>query len=318
MDKPARQTGFDNIKGILIILVVFGHFLELCPKTQFTKAIYLLIYSFHMPCFLFISGYFATYSPRRIGYLAIVYAVFQLLYRIFDQVVLGNSNSLEPLQILFVPYWLLWFIPVLIYCHLLLPAWSKAGKTLQRILFVIAVVLALLCGYCPQIGYPLSLSRFFVFLPFFLAGNHIKAYGSRIPTPRILPLLLLACSASVILLRNGRIIPQMLYGSYSYAIGYNPGIRLGILAVASVWSSILAALAMTVLNRPVPILSHLGKNTLPVYLLHGFIVRFIGNNIPGLTFPAAVFISITVVLLLGNPIAGIVLYPTAQIQKKRG
>ena len=43
----------------LILLVVFGHMLQ--PYTsgdKYLSALYLVIYSFHMPTFLFISGYF--------------------------------------------------------------------------------------------------------------------------------------------------------------------------------------------------------------------------------------------------------------------
>ncbi len=51
---------FDNARAILILLVVFGHMLQ--PYTsgdKYLSALYLVIYSFHMPTFLFISGYFA-------------------------------------------------------------------------------------------------------------------------------------------------------------------------------------------------------------------------------------------------------------------
>ena len=54
-----REIIFDNARAILILLVVFGHMLQ--PYTsgdKYLSALYLVIYSFHMPTFLFISGYF--------------------------------------------------------------------------------------------------------------------------------------------------------------------------------------------------------------------------------------------------------------------
>ena len=45
---------FDNARAILILLVVFGHMLQ--PYTsgdKYLSALYLVIYSFHMPTFLF-------------------------------------------------------------------------------------------------------------------------------------------------------------------------------------------------------------------------------------------------------------------------
>ena len=61
-----RLYRFDNIKFILIFLVVFGHMLEFTPGYTNTHDIYRIIYSFHMPVFIFVSGYFARFSPRKI------------------------------------------------------------------------------------------------------------------------------------------------------------------------------------------------------------------------------------------------------------
>ncbi len=50
-----RDYFFDNARAILILLVVFGHMLQ--PYTsgdKYLSALYLVIYSFHMPTFLFI------------------------------------------------------------------------------------------------------------------------------------------------------------------------------------------------------------------------------------------------------------------------
>ena len=51
---------FDNIKFLLILLVVIGHLIEHSPmlKTQDCfRGIFLYIYAFHMPLFIFISGF---------------------------------------------------------------------------------------------------------------------------------------------------------------------------------------------------------------------------------------------------------------------
>ncbi|MCR5545514.1 MAG: acyltransferase, partial [Lachnospiraceae bacterium] len=56
-----RLTYFDNAKGFLILLVVFGHLVDLVchsssgPLLHYT---FLTIWSFHMPAFLFIAGLF--------------------------------------------------------------------------------------------------------------------------------------------------------------------------------------------------------------------------------------------------------------------
>lgn len=53
-----RDIRIDTIKGILITLVVFGHLLEQFLNNRVNIIAYNLIYSFHMPLFIIISGYF--------------------------------------------------------------------------------------------------------------------------------------------------------------------------------------------------------------------------------------------------------------------
>ncbi|WP_175215983.1 acyltransferase family protein [Proteus mirabilis] len=55
-----RNKKIDSIKGVLIFLVVFGHFLEsmIGWKGSNSSALLHVIYSFHMPFFILISGYF--------------------------------------------------------------------------------------------------------------------------------------------------------------------------------------------------------------------------------------------------------------------
>ena len=55
-----RDYYFDNLKFILIFLVVFGHLVGITYKeTQIEKSIYFFIYLFHMPAFIIVSGYFS-------------------------------------------------------------------------------------------------------------------------------------------------------------------------------------------------------------------------------------------------------------------
>ena len=58
--KKDRDSSFDFIKGILIFLVVWGHSIQFIANDFYQyNPIYIWIYSFHMPLFVFISGYFS-------------------------------------------------------------------------------------------------------------------------------------------------------------------------------------------------------------------------------------------------------------------
>lgn len=62
----ARDERFDIIKGILIILVVLGHALNIeFLDDSWNCGLFNVIYCFHMPVFIFISGYFFNSSLQR-------------------------------------------------------------------------------------------------------------------------------------------------------------------------------------------------------------------------------------------------------------
>ena len=54
-----RNYRMDNIRCILIFLVVFGHMLTWIPEADTP---YRIIYLFHMPAFLFLTGYFSHFN----------------------------------------------------------------------------------------------------------------------------------------------------------------------------------------------------------------------------------------------------------------
>ena len=56
-----RDTKFDTLKGFLILSVVFGHFFTHdVVHSASSMAMANLIYFFHMPLFVFVSGYFTS------------------------------------------------------------------------------------------------------------------------------------------------------------------------------------------------------------------------------------------------------------------
>ena len=57
-----RDLTIDSLKGFLILLVIFGHLLGSlkCLENKECQAIWNFIYTFHMPLFVLISGYFSN------------------------------------------------------------------------------------------------------------------------------------------------------------------------------------------------------------------------------------------------------------------
>lgn len=160
----------DNIRFIAMFCVILGHLLELLFNEKSINFIYRVIYSFHMPLFIFLSGYFAKFNRIKILYsLTFPYIVFQTLYLIFDNLLIKNNNGFS-IQYT-TPYFHLWYLLALTFYYLLIPFFNVSNK--KRIGIIIAAfVLSLVVGFESTIGYYFSLSRFMVFLPYFLCGYY--------------------------------------------------------------------------------------------------------------------------------------------------
>ena len=309
-----RNYKMDNIRFLLIFLVILGHFIELF-QGEFSLALYKIIYSFHMPAFLFLTGFFARFKPRKIFFnLICPYILFQTLYRAFDAFIIHGKDSFT--LNFTTPYWILWYLLTVICYYLLIPLIDTENVRSRKIILGLAIAISLLAGYDSSIGYYGSLSRSFTFLPFFLAGFYLSK-TKKMPQKNHLTLPLsglLALLCSFYIMNNSGITKQVLYGSYSYEkAGYNPLIKAILLVCGFAW---IIFLLSAVPEKKIPFVSLLGQNTLSIFLLHGFVVK-LANEYDIFAFSEtgnlllAITLSLVIILLLGNPwVALLVRRPT--------
>ena len=309
-----RDARFDNLKGLLIFLVVFGHLLELVDGPA-AAWIYRVIYSFHMPAFVFCSGWFARFDAARFFQrLLYPYLLYQTLYLLFDRAVLHGDAPLRYTT----PYWLLWYLLSMMLWMLVLPLIDGVKTPLAALLGCLAVALA--AGFDPSIGYSMSLSRSLVLLPFFAAG-HLAA-GIKLPTGplsahtrRRLVLALLgwiAGTSALLWVRRGAVRTVWFYASRSYEDAhYIPLLRALLLVTSAAW---IVLLLLVVPRHPLPFVAALGRNTLPVFLVHGFFVRaldrFCPNFPPVSGIALAALVSLALCAGLGNRFMAALLGPT--------
>ena len=156
-----RDSYFDNLKAVLIFLMVFGHLLEFAKGRRGNVEIYSIIYSFHMPVFVMVSGYFSKNIEKArdnaFQNLFIPYLIFNFL---FSVIMHGNLIS-SP----FVPAFALWYLLALFVWRLLLKSVLQV-----RWILLFSVLLSLFAGLIPGIGSFMALSRIISFFPYFLAG----------------------------------------------------------------------------------------------------------------------------------------------------
>lgn len=96
-----RIALFDNIKGVLIILVVAGHFMHPVHNDNLAlSAAFDVIYLFHMPLFVFVSGLFAKGAYRE-GHLNVNRMIsFLVLGLAYQAAYLAISGMLTPQRML--------------------------------------------------------------------------------------------------------------------------------------------------------------------------------------------------------------------------
>ena len=164
---------------MLIFLVVFGHMISTFADTPEVDVIYKIIFSFHMPAFIFVSGYFAKVEPKKI-----LSRIFPLYYRISitsfftgfhsGQYHVGTSGKID--MQFFTPRWTLWYLMAMIIYQLLLPVFDTKNKRHRVAYLLLSMVLGIVIGYNPDTENFMAMSRIMNFLPFFLAGYYEKRW----------------------------------------------------------------------------------------------------------------------------------------------
>lgn len=156
-----RIALFDNIKGILIILVVLGHIAHpIHNENPVLSAVFDIIYLFHMPLFVFMSGLFAKGAYRG-GKLNVDRILSFLVLGFGFQVALAlvNGAALTPARILSftsAP----WYLVSMACWYALAPALSHLGP--QRGL-ALALAASLLWGMVDLSSGLLAISRTIAF-----------------------------------------------------------------------------------------------------------------------------------------------------------
>ena len=172
-DMPARICVFDNIKFLLIAFVIYGHLWEI--GFDIPKSLYGIIYSFHMPMFIMVTGYFSSRrahstkfwkSILNLGVLYLLFSVVNMLVR----VVVYNK---PPIRSEFIPPFALWYILSMI-CWRILLRYIPERLLKSWIFFAVTMCVSILPCFV-MLNY-FSLARTIAFFPYFLLGWLCKEY----------------------------------------------------------------------------------------------------------------------------------------------
>ena len=275
-----KRHFIDNIKVVLIFLVVFGHLIERYIDTSDTlMAIYMFIYIFHMPLFIYISGYLSKNVNKSkkifLKDLLIPYIFLNIIWYSLAYIYTGDIN----LPIIY-PGWTLWFL-------LSLFIWRSSLKYLIKVKYILPIsfILGILIGLIPN-GSILSFSRTIVFLPFFLLGYYtdiekIKYIFDKVNIGICILGILIFIIVSFFIANKNILDYRFLYGSHSYKeLGIS--IYIGIISRILLYiSSILLSLFVSyIIPTSKTFFTHIGKSTMYIYVFHTYIILIIFYLIP--------------------------------------
>lgn len=299
MEGRKREERLDVMKGLLIVLVVAGHFLLPLKDLGggFVNGIFYWIYSFHMPAFVFLSGLFSSsvikdghYRFGRPLSLLWLYLCYKLIVFFPERLAYGPSGSLPdllhesgaPWYLLALFFWYLLILPLSLY--------RTRGE--KCFIMVFLLLFSLLFGYMDDaegIKDLLSLDRVTAFLPFFFLAYFLGVQGLKELCPErgslkegLCILTGLSLSLFSALQARSLLSPylQLFYGGWYRKLGFSgmpEPLRAFPWLLRLLWYPFSLSIAFSIFLL-IPILQRrellwgalrkIGERTLQIYILH--------------------------------------------------
>lgn len=281
-----RDGLFDCIKGGLILLVVLGHSIVYSfPDEYLTRWDFKLIYSFHMPFFILVSGYLVEASKKERGWkwlwrrssrLMLPYCTWSAIAKAFSVAFMQFfSKSYEGLADVY------WFLIVLFLCDI---TYVLIGFVRKRNYGFVLYSVALFIGICILGGWIDSFWHIFklyvLYMPFYFFGVIFFRYKEKVERVLLVgaPLFFLM----YIIMLGGFDVGEH-RALYTFVHLWYPGVTYGgLVAIATLYNRIVLFFGVLVWylvfkkvyiladRRDAGRLSFLGKRTMPIYLMHSF------------------------------------------------
>lgn len=274
-----RIDTIDILKGITIILVVFGHAVQgivdsnkLSLSTEYssifiTKSV---IYSFHMPVFFMISGFFLTKWIKNDRVLALKqkfrrlvypYFIWSFITAMFMQLASSFTNNglglIDFLKSPIVPFSQYWFLYLLFFFHLVYFVSDKILRDQSiKFLFIISILLFCFGLFLPNFWVVSDFSKYFLF---FITGSYLLPYIKKITNVNQMQLI-----AICIMFVTVNCINLVLLNT-KYIIYYF------FLVTSAVGFLFLFAISIYISQKSLILkkfLSYVGKNSMQIYVMH--------------------------------------------------
>jgi fucose 4-O-acetylase-like acetyltransferase len=237
------------------------------------KYLMYFIYIFHMPCFIFVSGYLAKRMNEggklRADKILAIFWMY-LLFK-FGNVLIGYIFGQEVKLDLFRDQSAPWYLFALGIWYLLIPFLERIKTS-----YLIAgtFLLGLFAGYINSINSIMSLSKVIVFLPFFVLGfctsGKLDIFLNKKLRLQALILLIAVLSGVAIFWEHIKPFTNILYGGSPYRDALGKLAAYG-LPVRGIWYLLAIAVSgafMLLIPRCKMFFSVFGERTMQIYMTH--------------------------------------------------
>jgi len=322
----ARNSRLDGVKLLLIVLVVVGHCIEPTLNSNVVSgSLYTVIYSFHMPLFVFLSGYFAKVNSfgewktkgLRLLETFLVIMIPQLLFFRSWHVFINPENSGWYLMSL------AWWYGVLLIVRRIAPKMTGWGGVFLSIIISMFVFVMPIGVY----GRAFSFNRTFQMFPFFYGGYLCHNNSIKLPLESkmkysTLYLLLAAIITMFLIYFSSRTLHVLeFYNVDAWSISKDSCISIeGLIGIRIVLMlcAVIMSIAIIEKFRISDCISRLGSATLVVYVIQGVFAHIVPLIAPQNVFielgVAFLIISISVLLIkkidcryITNPLSTIIM-----------
>ncbi|MFW2488461.1 acyltransferase family protein [Clostridium chromiireducens] len=292
-----RNDCIDVTKGFAVILVVLGHVIQYGANNYFdfsSHIIFKLIYSFHMPLFMFLSGYTSYYSFRntkntRLYFVKkrvislllpfLIWGIITSLFVCFKDIIIRHTLStfIERIRDLFLypanGLWFLWVLFFINVIHLIINSLEeKNGMISYVIVFIIVMII--------PFGSYFGIDTIKWMLPFYFVGYFTNKYNDYISEKvkfiRIISICLLPVAIFLVIKNNYLcLINKELVVENKLFYSVNLGLRY---IIAFVWIIVIFSITNLLKKNICYIkLANLGLYSLDIYVIQVFFVKMIGK-----------------------------------------
>ena len=266
---------WDNLRFLLILFVVVGHFITQSLDSPDFKSLWIFIYSFHMPLFVFISGIF--HKNTRITHKVVSFVAIGMMYKIIVFIarsLVGHKPEFRIFWEAGAPWYMFALAAFVLITYLL------RNQNLKVIL-VLWLVVACFAGYDSNINQGFSLSRIIVFYPFYLMGTLCSKETllnlAKKKSIKLTAFLVIAVWAALCLVFEEKLWPlnslfagENPFNQHFYDMGFFW--RLLCFAIST---PLCFAFIFIMPTRRLPIISEVGTRTLQIYFWHRAPLYFI-------------------------------------------